>query len=266
MRIIVCVKQVIDPDLPPAKFRIDEQTNRVIPPEGMPPVINPYDALAIEAALRIKDKQDARIIVVTLGDKSSEDVIRRSLAMGADEGVIISDSTFGGLDGFGTADILSQVIKKIGDYNLILCGRQAADWDMGIVGSLIAEYLSVPVITRAKGLEVIDGKVRVERIIQDTIEVFETEFPVLVTVSSELGQPRIPSAWGIIDAARKEIPVWTTKDIEFDLGRVGIKAKRNPLLKLSLVSYERNCEFVTGENTAEVARKLATKIVETKLI
>ena len=266
MRIIVCIKQVIDPDLPPAKLRIDDHTNRIIPPEGIPLVINPYDALAMEAALRIKDKQDARIMVITVGDKSAEDIVRRSLAMGADEGFIISDPTFEESDGFGTAYILSQVIKKIGDYNLILCGRQAADSDMGLVGSVIGEYLSIPIITRAKSLEVKEDKVRVERIVQDTTEVFEAEFPVLVTVSSELGQSRIPSAWGIIEAARKEIPTWGGNDIELDLGRVGIRANRNPLFKLSLSSYGRNCEFVTGENAEEVGRKLAKKIVETKLV
>lgn len=266
MRIVVCVKQVVDPDLPPAKFHVDENASRVIPPDGMPPVINPYDALAMEAALRIKEKQGARILVVILGDRSCEDVIRRCLAMGGDEGFIISDPSFEGSDGFGIAYILSQVIKKIASYDLILCGRQAADWDMGIVGSVIGEYLDIPIITRAKALEFIDGKIRVERVIQDTNEVFESGFPVLVTVSNELGQPRIPSAWGIIEAARKEIPIWTAEDMELDTEKFGTKGNRNPLQKLYLVSYGRECEFVTGKNTGEVTDKLARRIVETKLI
>lgn len=266
MRIIVCVKQVIDPNLPPSKFNVDEHANRVNPPEGMLPVISPYDALAMEAALGIKDKQDAHIIVLTLDDRSCEDTIRRCLAMGADEGFIISDPAFEGSDGFSTAYILSQVIKKIRNYDLILCGRQAADWDMGIVGSLIGEYLNIPVITRARGVEIMDGRVRVKRVIQDTTEILEAECPTLVTVSSELGQPRIPSAWGIIGAARKEIPTWTAKNVEFDIERVGVKANRNPLLKLYIPSYGRNCDFITGENTAEIVEKLTKKIIETKLI
>jgi len=266
MQIIVCVKQVVDPDLPPAKFYVDKNANRVIPPEGMPPVINPYDALAMEAALRIKEKQGARIFVATLGDRSCEDVIRRCLAMGGDEGFIISDPAFEGSDGFGIAYILSRVIKKIAGYDLILCGRQAADWDMGIVGSVIGEYLDIPIITRAKTLEIIDGKVRVERVIQDTTEVFESELPVLVTVSNELGQPRIPSAWGIIEAARKEIPIWAAGDMDLDTEKFGTKGNRNSLLKLYLASYGRECEFVAGKNTGEVTEKMARRIVETKLV
>ena len=264
MEIIVCVKKVLDPDLPPAKFAVDSGKNRMIPPEGIPFVINPYDAVAVEAALKIKEGKGGRITVVTLGDKSADDIIRKALAMGADEGLILSDPSFEESDGFGTAHILSQAIKKIGKYDLILCGRQAVDWDMGMVGPVMAESLGIPVVTLAKGIEAGDGKVKVERVTMDGYETFEVKLPALVTVSNELGQARIPSGWGIIKAAKKEIPIWSAKEIEADASRVGRGSVRNRLLKLYVPLYERKCEFVTGEDINQVAARLASKLMEKK--
>ena len=267
MEIIVCIKPVLDPDLPPAKFMIDTPKNRVIPPAGIPFVISPYDALAVEAALRIKEeKKEGRITVITLGDGSADSIVRKALAMGAEEGVIISDPAFEESDGFGTAQILAQAIKKIGRYDLILCGRQAADWDMGMVGSVIAEYLGIPIVTLAKEIKILGGKVKVERVITNGYETFEVELPVLITVSNELGQARIPSGWGIIKAAKKEIPIWSVTHLGSDPLKIGKNAVRNHLLKLFVPAYERRCDMITGETMAEAASRLAERIVETKLI
>lgn len=261
MEIIVCVKPVLDPDLPPAKFIIDPKSNRVIPPEGMPLVMNPYDALAVEAALRIKEaKGGGRITILTLGDSSADNVIRKALAMGADEAVVLSDPAFAESDGFATARVLAQGIQKVGKYDLILCGRQAADWDQGIVGSALAEFLGIPVVTRAKAVEAADGKVKVERVIASGFETFEVPLPALITVSSEFGQARIPSGWGIIKAAKKPIPAWGAAQLGMDPAGVDKGGVRNPLIRLYLPSYQRKCEMVTGETPAEAAAKLAKKI------
>jgi electron transfer flavoprotein beta subunit len=262
MEIIVCIKPVLDPDLPPAKFMVDTQHKRVIPPEGLPSVINPYDALAVEAALRIKEEKGGKITVLTMGDKSAEDIVRKALAMGADDGLMISDPAFEESDGFATAYVLSQAIKKTGKYDLILCGRQAADWDMGIVGSVLAEYLGIPVVSRAKEIQVLDGKLKVERVITNGYETFEVDLPALITVSNELGQARIPSGWGIIKATKKEIPIWDAAFLGSDPSRTGKNAARNRLLTLYLPSLERKCEMIVSENTAAAAGKLAEKIAE----
>ena len=264
MEIIVCVKKVLDPDLPATKFMVDVQRNQVIPPEGIPFVINPYDAIAVEAALRIKEEKGGRITVVTLGDKSTDDILRKTLAMGADEGLIISDTSFEESDGFSTAHVLCQAIRKIGKYDLILCGRQAVDWDRGVVGPTMAEYLGLPIVTLAKGIQVSDGKINVERVTTNGYETFEVVLPALVTVSNEFGQARIPSGWGIIKAAKKEIPVWTAKEIEVDPSKIGKEAMRTELLRFYVPSYERRCEFITGEDINVVAGKLATKLMEKK--
>ncbi|OPY72124.1 MAG: Acryloyl-CoA reductase electron transfer subunit gamma [Syntrophorhabdus sp. PtaU1.Bin058] len=260
MEIIVLVKEVLDPDLPPSKFSVDTKNNRVIPPEGIPPVISPYDAVAIEAALRIKEEAGGRITVVSLGNPSAEAVVRKALAMGADAGIVVSDPSFDLEDSYLAAHILTQTIRKIGKYDLILCGRQAVDWDRGVTGPIMAEYLAVPVATLARAIKVSDRSVRVERVLADGHETLEMDLPAIITVSNEFGQARIPSAWGVIKAVKEEIPVWSAKDI----GAEDAQNKDNPgegrLRRLYIPSYERKCEFLTGERPEELAAALVKKI------
>jgi electron transfer flavoprotein beta subunit len=255
MDIVVCIKPVLDPDLPPIKFSIDTQKNCVIPPEGIPPVMNPYDALAVEAALQIKEKQKGKVTVLTLG--AGEDIQRKALAMGADEAVIIKVEDLQEFDGPAKASLLSCAIKKIGTYDLVICGRQAADWDLGVTGSMLAEYLGIPCLTRAKKIEIVEGKLRIERITGSGNETYEAVMPALVTVSSEMGKPRMPSGWGIINAAKKPVKSWAQGDLGVDPGKV---FGRNPLLKLYASSNERKCELITGKNTEEAAGLLADVI------
>lgn len=266
MNIIVCIKQVLDPEMPPAKFKVDTAAKRVIPPEGIPLVINPFDEQAVEAALRIKEKHAATITAISLGQDSAIDIIRHALAMGADEGILLKDKVFEDSDTFSIADILTKAIEKIAKYDLILCGRQAADWDAGQVGSIIAENLKIPVITLAKNIEVINSNLKVERIIPDGYEIAESPLPVLVTVSNELGQPRLPSGRGIIQAARKKITTWTAQDINCDPSRLGSSARRSDLAALFIPSRERKCEVISGKNVAEAASNLALKLRERKVI
>jgi len=258
MDIIVCIKPVLDPDLPPMKFSINTQKNCVNPPEGMPPVMNPYDALAVEAALQIKEQQKGgKITVITLG--SGEDVQRKALAMGADAAVIVKTEELQEFDGLAKASLLSRAIKKIGTYDLVICGRQAADWDLGVTGSMMAEYLGIPVLTRVKKMEIVEGKLRIERITANGNETYEAILPALVTVSSEMGKPRIPSGWGIINAAKKPVTAWAPSDLGAEAGKIG---GRNLLLKLYASSNERKCEIITGKNTEEATGKLADVIAE----
>jgi electron transfer flavoprotein beta subunit len=261
MEIIVCLKQVLDPDLPPSKFSIDTKRNCVITPEGIPLVVNPYDAVAVEAALRIKEEKGGKVTVVSLGAPSAEDVVRKALAMGADEGIVISDPSLEDVDGFSTASILAGAIRKIGKYDLILCGRQAVDWDRGMVGPAIAEYLELPVVTLARAIKVMDGRISVERVTGNGYETLESLLPAVVSVSNEVGQPRIPSGWGIISAARKQIPVWSAADIEGAASKAGAVASRSRLLRLYIPVYERKCQFVAGKEPGEMAAALVSEIV-----
>jgi electron transfer flavoprotein beta subunit len=263
---IVCVKQIADPEAPPGSFRVDEATKKVIPASGVSQVISPFDEQAVEAALRIKDAHGGKITVLSLGKDFVMDVIRKPMAMGADELILLQDQAFEGADSRSTAYALAMAIKKVGQYDIIFCGRQAADWDAGQVGSGIAEFLGIPSVTVAKKVELVDGKVKVERVVTDGYEVIEVSPPVLITVSNELGEPRYPKLKGIMAAARKQVPIWTAQDIGADTSRLGAAGARAKLLKLFVPVKVGKCEIIEGENPEDTAVKLALKLREVKLI
>ncbi|MFC2003423.1 electron transfer flavoprotein subunit beta/FixA family protein, partial [Chloroflexota bacterium] len=196
MNMVVCVKQVIDPEAPPAIFKIDPATNKVVPPPKMSPVIDPYGEYAVEAALRIKDTLGGKITAISLGTNQLRDVVKRPLAMGADDLVLLEDKAYDEGDSWSTAYALAMAIKKIGEYDLIFCGREASDWNASQVGSGIAQILGIPSVTLAKKMDITDGKARVERVTGDGYEVVEVSLPALITVSNEFGEPRYPTIKG----------------------------------------------------------------------
>ena len=157
-------------------------------------------------------------------------------------------------------------IKKIGEYDLIFCGRQSSDWDAGQVGLGIAEILGIPAVTLARKLEVTDGKLRVERVIPDGYEVVEVGFPALITVTSELGSLRYPALKGIMAAAKKQPTIWKPADIGLELSQVGAAGRRVELAKLFQPVKEVKCEIIGGETLVEAGVNLATKLREAKII
>jgi len=266
LHIIACVKQVPDPEAPASAFRVDEAAKKVVPAAGVTPVISQFDALAVEAALRIKDAAgDAKITVISLGAESARDVIKHSLAMGADEGVLLTDSALNG-DSYTTALALSKAIEKLGDYNLVLCGRQATDWDAGVVGYGIAEMLGVASVSLAKSVTVQGDKVVVERVLAEGYDTIEVPLPALVTVSNELGEPRYPKLQQIMLAARKQVTVWGAGDLGLDASTAGSGAVRLNLERLFQPVSEVECEIVEGETPEETATKLAQRLREQKII
>lgn len=266
MNIIVCCKQVPDPEAPPSSFKIDTSLNKVVPPAGVPPVINPFDEQAVEAALRIKDKSGGKVMVISLGNGLIRDVIKKPLSMGADELFLLEDASFDGGDSWSTAYALAAAIKKIGQFDLIFCGRQASDWDAGQVGTAIAEILEIPCVTVAKKVEVVDGKARVERVVADGYEVIETSLPAMVTISNELGDPRYATLKGIMAASKKQPIIWSPADIGLQADQIGILGRRTKLLKLFQPVKEAKCILATGDSPLEVGTNLAVKLREAKLI
>jgi electron transfer flavoprotein beta subunit len=262
MNIIVCMKQILDPEIPPAKFKIDSVALKVVPPEGIPPVINPYDANAIELALQLKEKYGGTITALTIGEGAVVDAMRHALAMGADEGYIIQDEAFRGSDSFSIATVLTKAISKVGDFDLLIFGRQAADWDEGLVGPVVAETLGLPLVTQVKEIG-IDGKeMRITRVTLDGSQVFAAAMPAAVTVGSEVGRPRLPSGMGIIKAARRQIPVWKAADIGVGSDEVGPAVARRKLVKLFIPDRGRACEIIAREKPEEAAVGLADKLKE----
>src|SRR5918996_3080989 len=171
INIVCCVKQVPDPETPASAFKVDEAAKKVVPAPGISPVISQFDQIAVEAALRIKDASgEGKITMLSLGPDSARDVIKTGLAMGADEGVLLSDPTLFDGDGYSTAVALIAAIEKIGDVDVVLCGRQATDWDAGVTGLAIAELMDVPSISITRSVSVVEGKVQADRVLGDAFE------------------------------------------------------------------------------------------------
>jgi electron transfer flavoprotein beta subunit len=266
MNIIVCVKQVIDPEAPPSSFKIDASTNKVVPPSGVPPVISTFDEYAVEAALRIKDSVGGKVTALSLGVDLLRDVVKKPLAMGADELILLEDPAFIDSDSSSTAHALAMAIKKIGQFDLILCGRQAADWDSGQVGSGIAELLGLPSVTIARKVEITDGKARIERVIPDGYELIELPLPALVTLSNEHPAPRYPNIKGIMAAKKIEPIIWKPADIGIDPSQIGASGRQTKLLKLFQPVRDTQCEVMKGDTPEEAAVNLAAKLREVKVL
>jgi electron transfer flavoprotein beta subunit len=265
MNIIVCCKQVIDPEAPPASFKVD--ANKIVPPTGVPPVISPFDECAVEAALKVKDAKGGKVTALSLGFNLLKDVVKKPLSMGADELVLLDDAAFDGGDGASIAYALSLAIKKIGQFDLIFCGRQAADWDSGQIGSGIAEMLGLPSVTLARKVEITaDNKARVERVTTDGFDVIEVGLPALITISNEIGTPRYPTMKGIMAAKRKEPVVWKPADIGADAAKLGAAGRRTKLTKLFQPVRESKVEIIGGESPEDMGIKLALKLREIKVI
>ncbi|OGO50795.1 MAG: hypothetical protein A2148_03700 [Chloroflexi bacterium RBG_16_68_14] len=272
MHIVVCVKQVPDWDIPPSSFKVDEQAKKVVPPPGVAPVRSQFDEIGVEAAMRLKDQApDTKVTILSMGPESAkneiqQNAIKHSLAMGADEGLLLADPLFEELDWYQIALVLSTAVTKLGDVDLAICGRQAVDWDMGVTGSGIAELLGWPALTIAKSVQVRDGILVVERVLSDSYETVEAPLPAVATVSNELGEPRYPKLQQIMQAARKQVTVWSAADLGLDSGRLGPEARKLALERLYVPVTETQCEFMEGDTPEEKARNLARKLAEAKLI
>jgi electron transfer flavoprotein beta subunit len=264
LQIIVTAKQVIDPEIPKSALKIDAVSKRVSVPASFPPVVNGFDEHAVEAALRIKDTQDAKITVVAVGKTFSIDVMRKLLAMGADDLVLLQDPVIDdGLDSRVTAQLLGAAIQKIGVFDLLLCGRQASDWDNAQVPLILTEELGLPCVTIARKIDVSNGTVRVERVIPDGYEVVEVPLPALVTVSNELGLPRYPTMRAIMAANRKRPAIWKLSDLGID--PVGLQSSLQ-LVDLFVPVQDQTCEFIDGRDEREIAHTLFQKLRDARLM
>ena len=261
IQIIVCAKVIVDPEMPFSAFKVNREAMVPIPPEGMPPVLSPFDERALEAALKIKDQQECKITVLSMGKRSPKSVLQKVLALGADEVIAIEGPEFENLDPFNTAQVLANGIKKVGDYDLVFMGRQAGDWDAGLVWAGVAESLNLPSITIARKAEVVNDKLTVERCVSDGIEILESDMPALVTFSSEVGEPRYPSLKALIEVRRREIPKWSASDVGF---------KKSSVMEMRDF-YEPdlgqvNCYLLPGHSGEQKGRDLAKKLVDEGII
>lgn len=220
MKIIVCVKQVPDTN----EVRIDPVKGTLIR-EGVPSILNPDDANALEAALGLKDKNpDISVTVLTMGPPQAKIMLRECLAMGADEAVLLSDRAFAGADTWATSNTLANAIKKLGGADIIFAGRQAIDGDTAQVGPQIATRLNLPQVTYVQKVETGDNTVTVERQLEDGYEVIEVKTPCLLTAVKELNAPRYMNVGRIVNAFKKDVAVWGLADIGISDKEVGMNA------------------------------------------
>lgn len=261
IKIIVCLKLVIDPEVPLSLFKVDREVKRPIPPPGVPLVISPFDENALEAALRIKDQQDCTITVLSMGESLPKALLLKVLAVGADDVIALEGAEFRNLDPFDTALALANAIRKIGDYDLVFTGRQAADWDAGLVWAGIAEFLHLPSITMARKAEVTNGKVIVERVAADGIEILEGDMPALITFSNEAGELRNVSLSALMKVKKREIPKWSASDIDM---------VSHPLVDLRDLYLPDlggiDCHFIEGESPEEKGHHLAQELLEKEVL
>lgn len=265
MRIAVLIKQVPNPEALGAVLRVDEAACKVVLPPGHPMVVSPFDEQALEAALRIRDRLGAQVAItaITLGPESARAALKHALSLGADDGVHLLDSAFGAADSYVTAQALAAAIRNLESIDLVLAGRQAADWDAGVVALGVAEILGLPSIGFACAVEAATESIRVERVLPDGFETFEAPLPALVTVSNELGEVRKPNLRETMRAARKPVATWSAAELGLDAQRL---IARRKLARLYLPQKQANCEWIEAATAAGRGDRLAQRLHEERLI
>ncbi|MDD5066609.1 MAG: electron transfer flavoprotein subunit beta/FixA family protein [bacterium] len=260
MDIIVCIKQVPDT----TNIRIDPVTNTLVR-DGVPSIINPFDVNAIEEALRIKEKHGGKVTVITMGPPQAETALRDCLAMGADDVILVSDRKFAGADTWATSYTLSQAIKKIGKFDIILAGKQAIDGDTAQVGPGIAEWLDLPQVTYIRKLETDGQKAIVERMMDDGYESIEVRLPALFTVLKGINEPRMLSLKGKMMAKKREITVWSADDIEAEEHKCGLKGSPTKVVRTFTPTPRGRGEIFQGEIIDQV-KELVKRLQEMKIV
>ncbi len=262
-KIIVCAKQVPDTN----EIKINPETGTLIR-DGVPSILNPDDANALEAALQIKDEhEDVHVTVVTMGPPQAQEMLFECLAMGADEGILVSDRAVGGSDTWATSNAITAAIKKIGDFDLILAGRQAIDGDTAQVGPQIAEKMNLPQVTYVKDLKIADNMkdITVQRALEDGYEVIEIQTPCMLTAIKELNAPRYMNIAGIYNKD-KDIKVWNAADIEVDLTTVGLKASPTNVFRSFTPKPKGKGMMLEGDTEKDLAKDLLIRLKDKHVI
>ncbi|MBE5974563.1 electron transfer flavoprotein subunit beta [Lacrimispora xylanisolvens] len=257
MKILVCVKQVPDTN----EVKIDPVKGTLIR-DGVPSILNPDDANALEEALKIKDEKPGTMVcVITMGPPQADDMLRECLAMGADEAYLLSDRAFGGADTCATSTTIAAGIDKIGDYDIIFAGRQAIDGDTAQVGPQVAWRLGIPVVTYVQDVKLCKEKLIVQRQMENGYEILEVQMPCLLTAVKELNEPRYMSIGGIMDAYAKNVTVWNHKDVGLDPKDCGLNASPTQVFRSFTPAPKGKGEMLAGTVT-QMAEMLKERLTE----
>ena len=258
MNIIVCVKQVPDT----TEVKIDPETNTLIR-SGVPSVINPFDKNALEAAVQLKEAYGGSVTVITMGPPQAKDALRECLSLGADKAYLVSDRAFGGADTLATSYTLAGAIKKIGNYDLIICGKQAVDGDTAQVGPEIAECLDIPQVTFVSKISSVNEfQIQVEREQDEGYEVIESMLPTLLTVVKSINIPRYPSIKSKMNARKIEIETIAAADLNVDTKRLGLKGSATQVKKIFAPKKRKTGIIIKRHDDKEAAHELFEKLLE----
>lgn len=252
MNIIVCIKQVPGTN----EVKMNKETNTIIR-EGVEAIINPFDTYAVEEGLRIKEQTEGKVTVLSMGIPAVAELLKETIALGVDDTILLSDRAFAGADTLATAYALSMGIKKIGQYDLIICGKQATDGDTAQVGPSLAEKLGIPHTTYVRKIEELrEGYIRCQRMTEDGYEVIELSLPAVITVVKEINEPRLPSIKGMMRAKKAAVTIWNAEDIGADAELCGLKGSPTQVISTFVPVHDVQSEMIEGQ-PEEQAKRLA---------
>jgi electron transfer flavoprotein beta subunit len=257
MKIVVPIKQV--PDMSEVTFdnewgRVDRSSAGV--------EINPFDLNALEAAVQIKEKSDSSIIAISMGPISAESSLKDALARGADEAILLTDSAFSGSDTLATSYVLAAAIRKLGEYDLIICGEKTVDGDTGQVGPEIAEHLGIPHVSYVSSIKAISPKLVVSYEMNNTRYTVGLDYPVLITVTKDINTPRLPAFSDKMKARRTDITKWTSDDLIPDITteRVGAQGSPTRVYSVTIPSEDERKGRIFRDSFEDAVKEVATII------
>jgi electron transfer flavoprotein beta subunit len=262
MDILICIKQVPGTN----KVEVDPVTG-VLKRDGVDSKMNPYDLYALETAVKINESVGGAIKVISMGPPQAKEVIKEAFTMGAHDGMLLSDRKFAGADVLATSYTISQGVRKMGNTDLIICGKQTTDGDTAQVGPEMAEYLGIPHIANViKIVEVKDKSIVVEMDMPDTIEIVEVKFPCLITVEKDIFQPRLPSYRKKLETVDKEIGMISLKDFEDqNEKRYGLNGSPTQVERIFPPDVNTDREMWNG-SPSELTVKIANKLTSLKFV
>jgi len=260
MNIIVLMKQVPDT----TEVRIDPVSNTLVR-EGVPSIINPFDENAIEEGIRLVEKHGGRCTVLTMGPPQAEEALRRALAMGADEAVHVCGREFAGADTWATSYTLAQAIRQLGEFDLIICGKQTFEGDTAQVGPGVAEQLGIAQATYAIEVHVEGRKMQVKRVLEDRYETLEVRLPALITVVKQVNEPRHPRLKNVMAAKKKPITVWRVDDLDVKPNLIGLAGSPTSVVRIFAPERHHKGEIIEGE-TPVVVDKLMEKLRQLEVV
>jgi len=258
MNIIVCVKQI------PEEFHINKTTG-TLRRDGIKGIINPCDKNAVELAVNLKEKYNAKITLVSMGPEDVENTLTHGLAMGADKAVLVCDRVCAGADTLATAYALTSAIKKLGDFQLVLCGKETADSGTQHVGPQVAQLLGIPQVTYVADLVVEGDRIRAKRNLKNEYETIEVEMPALVTVAKGINEPRMPTYLEIYEASNKESNKWCIDDLDLKEEQVGVKGSPTRIINVFEPEAKRECKMFRGK-VEEISNSLIQDLKSKELL